>query len=154
MSGLLAALRLPPALTLRALDDLHSLAQALPDLLELGRRLDARGGDILELGERLESSVTALLQAGLRLDDRARELAELGGSLAEVGCTMHPDAVAVHERTAEAIAAVEELSAALPTLERAVGLATPLEGAVERLGRVVDRLPRGRRPPGEAPPSG
>ena len=33
----------------------------------------------------------------------------------------------------------------LPTLQRAVGLAEPLEGAVERLGRVIDRLPGSAR---------
>lgn len=31
------------------------------------------------------------------------------------------------------------------TLARTVSLAEPLQGAVERLGRIVDRLPGGRR---------
>ena len=50
-----------------------------------------------------------------------------------------------------------DVAAALPTLQRAVSI-EPLEGAVERLGRAIDRLPGGRpRPPqvpGEAEPAG
>jgi hypothetical protein len=38
-----------------------------------------------------------------------------------------------------------EVAGALPVLQRAVGIAEPLEGAVERLGRMVDRFPGGRR---------
>jgi hypothetical protein len=30
----------------------------------------------------------------------------------------------------------------MPVLQRAVEMAVPLEGAVERLGRIVDRLPQ------------
>jgi hypothetical protein len=35
----------------------------------------------------------------------------------------------------------EELVTALPALEKAIELAVPLEGAIERIGRLVDRLP-------------
>jgi hypothetical protein len=31
----------------------------------------------------------------------------------------------------------------LPTLERAIEMASPLEGAIDRVGRLVDRLPGG-----------
>jgi hypothetical protein len=37
-----------------------------------------------------------------------------------------------------------ELAAALPVMQRAVEMAEPLEGVVERLGRVADRLPGAR----------
>ena len=37
-----------------------------------------------------------------------------------------------------------ELVEALPTIEQAVTMVSPLEGAVERLGRTIDRLPGGR----------
>ena len=39
----------------------------------------------------------------------------------------------------------ELIPQALPILEQAVALGAPLEGAVERIGRIVDRLPGGRR---------
>ncbi len=52
-----------------------------------------------------------------------------------------------------------ELIAVLPTLERALEMATPLEGAIDRFGRLVDRLPGGtarrrvsRRPIRPRPP--
>ncbi len=39
----------------------------------------------------------------------------------------------------------------LPALERAIEMASPLEGAIDRFGRLVDRLPGGtaRRPAGQ-----
>ncbi len=40
--------------------------------------------------------------------------------------------------------AAGELAEALPTIEQAVTMVSPLEGAVERLGRTIDRLPGGR----------
>jgi hypothetical protein len=36
-----------------------------------------------------------------------------------------------------------ELIAVLPAFERAIEMATPLEGAIDRFGRLVDRLPGG-----------
>ncbi|MBV9474481.1 MAG: hypothetical protein JO315_00285, partial [Acidobacteria bacterium] len=36
-----------------------------------------------------------------------------------------------------------ELIGALPALERAIEMASPLEGAIDRFGRLVDRLPGG-----------
>jgi hypothetical protein len=50
----------------------------------------------------------------------------------------------VHSRASEVVAQAAELERAIPTAERAVDLIQPLEGAVERLGRMVDRLPGGR----------
>jgi hypothetical protein len=40
----------------------------------------------------------------------------------------------------------------MPTLERALQMASPLEGAIDRFGRLVDRLPGGapRRPDAES----
>ncbi|MBV8942247.1 MAG: hypothetical protein JO240_10980, partial [Solirubrobacterales bacterium] len=46
-----------------------------------------------------------------------------------------------------------ELIAVLPALERAMEMASPLEGAIDRFGRLVDRLPGGapRRLPAQPP---
>ena len=46
------------------------------------------------------------------------------------------------------------LADALPALQRAVEIAEPLEGVVERVGRLADRLPGGRRISAQAPHSG
>jgi hypothetical protein len=42
------------------------------------------------------------------------------------------------------------LAEALPTLQRGLEIAEPLEGVVERVGRIVDRLPGGTRRPAAA----
>lgn len=110
---------------IRALDDLHAVAEAaraLPEIearilervaeiqaqfeeaLEIGRSLDSRGGELTALGERLDRHATEFLELSTGLDEM--------------------------NRSAEAMAAVAE----------------PLHGAAERLGRIVDRLPGGRAP--------
>jgi hypothetical protein len=95
-------------------------------MLALGERIELRGDALISLGERMEELGGQVLSQGGVIEEAAREVAERGADVA----------------------------AALPTLQRAVELAQPLEGAVERVGRLVDRLPGGlreRRPPGEVP---
>ena len=58
----------------------------------------------------------------MRVDERGAEIVERANRVTETGA---------------------ELIAVLPTLERAVEMATPLEGAIDRFGRLVDRLPGG-----------
>ena len=66
-----------------------------------------------------------------------------------MGGVANEHAVAMTEAAREVAVRGAEVAAALPTLERAVAIATPLEGTVERLGRIVDRLPgsRATKPP-------
>lgn len=132
LSGPVFLLR-TPELTVRALDDLHLLATSARDVVTLLQSLEARAtaierraGDIQEaidqalaLGGRLERTADAVIDEGRQVRDAARDV------------------------SAQAMQVV----AVLPLLERAIGLAVPLEGAVERLGRVVDRLPRAERRP-------
>ncbi len=131
-------LLLPPRLVLRALDDLHVIAQSV-------RRIDeviAMGERIVETGERVDARAEELVG---RLDKQAEALLEQSQAL-------HEQAVAIlaqGERVEAAAREVAERGAALvdalPVMQRAVEMAEPLEGAVERLGRMVDRLPGARR---------
>jgi hypothetical protein len=59
---------------------------------------------------------------GQRVDQRGAEIVDRANRVTETGA---------------------ELIAVLPALERAVEMATPLEGAIDRFGRLVDRLPGG-----------
>jgi hypothetical protein len=61
-------------------------------------------------------------ELGFRFDERGGELVDRANRVAETG---------------------EELIAVLPAFERAVEMATPLEGAIDRFGRFVDLLPGG-----------
>jgi len=145
-------LLLPPKLLLRALDDLHAIATAAARLEEVERRLDARLAAVLELGDRVEQlgrlvderieqvdaragellgtaqSVDGRLDGLLTLGDRVDEILEQGRRVEQVA-----------KEVADRGAAIAD---ALPVLQRAVEMAVPLEGAVERLGRIVDRLPQ------------
>src|SRR4051794_31948532 len=153
-------LTLPPRLILRALDDLHAIAEAarrLPTLeamlVDRFDTLDARAEEVLErmgemlaLGERVSERGREIVAFGERIDARGEELLERGGELVVQGREIVAQAqeVAVTGR---------ELAAAFPTLERTAQIGEtlaqavePLQGAAERLGRVVDRLPGGGRP--------
>jgi len=118
-------LTLPPRLLFRALDDLHAIAEA---------------------ARRLPAIEAALIERFDRLEDRANAIEQLGEQMLAQG-----DVLA--ERAREVTVAGAELAAAFPTLERTAQIGEtlaqavePLQGAAERLGRVVDRLPGGQRP--------
>jgi hypothetical protein len=126
-------LTLPPRLLLRALDDLHALALAARDLPAVEARLAERM-------DAVDARATELLALGTRMEQQVAEVVALGREILEQG--------RVVDRTGVAVAAAgREVAAGLPTLQRAVELSAPLEGAVERLGRFVDRLPGGGQRP-------
>jgi len=131
MASLVDLLTLPPLTVLRAFDDLHTLAQRADAAVELLERIDARVDEVLALGA--------------SIDARGQSIVELGEQLHSLGTEIHAQGVLIEERAAEVARRGEELVATLPTLEAAVALVTPLEGTVERLGRIVDRLPGGAR---------
>ena len=106
-----------PGLILRALDDLHTIAQAAASLEDIERRINERLGAIVALGESIDARVDEILATGERVEEAAKDVAVVGRQIAD----------------------------ALPVLQRAITMAEPLEGAVERLGRIVDRLPGGLR---------
>ncbi len=121
----------PPLLVLRALDDIHTLAQTAPEFVELGHRVVDIGERILDLGE--------------RIDARADQMISMGHQFESLGEAMAAEARATQNAAKDVVLAAREILTALPILEQAVALGTPLEGAVERIGRIVDRLPGGKR---------
>jgi predicted nuclease with TOPRIM domain len=165
-------LLLPPRLLLRALDDLHTIARAAALLGDVEQRLDERMREVIALGERIEEVVGDGLEmaeriraAGERIaelaegvDRRLDEVLDMGERVVGLGDRVdgHVDgldrlASAMLEQGRRVEAAGRDVAVsgrqiadALPLLERAGTMAEPLEGAVERLGRVVDRLPGGR----------
>jgi hypothetical protein len=115
-------------------------------MLVLGERLDARAEAILELGTRLDARAEAILELGARLDGRTTELIELGTRMHALGDRVDARGAEVATQAGAVADTATELITVLPTIERALQLATPLEGAIDRFGRLVDRLPGGRRP--------
>jgi hypothetical protein len=69
-----------------------------------------------KLGKRVD-------KRGAEIVDRGDEIVAGAASVAETG---------------------SELIGMLPALERAIEMASPLEGAIDRFGRLVDRLPGGQ----------
>jgi hypothetical protein len=165
----------PDVVVNRALSDLGALARAArraPDqldrllsigeelvaighgVLELGERIDRRADMILALGERIDVQAAAILALGDRIDARAEGLLELGGQMREIGDQIDQRGAEIVERAGQVARTGSELVGVIPTLERAIEMTTPLEGAIDRVGRLVDRLPGGaaRRRPGPYEP--
>ena len=144
---------LGPRLIGRALSDLAAIARVARDVPERLDRLDQRAQQMQDQIERMlviAEDIAALghsvVEIGRSLDRQATGLLSLGDRVSEQG-----DVIA--ERAREVADRGGELVAVLPTLEKAIAFATPLEGTVERLGRMVDRLPGGNKPTTQKAPA-
>ncbi|MBV9311828.1 MAG: hypothetical protein JOZ73_13435 [Solirubrobacterales bacterium] len=154
----------PQSVINRILGDVGAIARAartapaqLDRMLALGEEIVAIGRGVLEIAERLDRRAEAIMTLGEQLDDRAQELLEVGGAMRDLGGQIEERGTELVDRGADIIdrggeiadratRVVEtgnELIAVLPALERALEMATPLEGAIDRFGRLVDRLPGG-----------
>jgi transposase len=138
----------PQAIVERAFADLAALervVRALPGQIDrglaLGQELVDIGQRVLAIAERLDRQAETINQLGERLDKRAEQLLELGQSMRELGDQIDATGSDIAERAGEVVASAGELITMLPTLERAIALASPLEGAIDRFGRMVDRFP-------------
>jgi hypothetical protein len=150
VASLADLVKLPPLALLRAFDDLHTLAQVGTQLMDRLDHLEARADAAVELLERMDARADEILALGASIDARGESIVELGDRLHGLGSEIYEQGVLIEQRAQEVAARGEELVAMLPTLEAAVALVTPLEGTVERLGRIVDRLPGGARRGGDA----
>jgi hypothetical protein len=164
----------PQVVVNRVLSDIGAIARAartaplqLEQMLELGEEIANIGRAVLEVAERLDHRADAIMQLGERLDQRAAELLELGKEMGELGHRIDDRGAEIVDGATRVAETGSELITVLPAFERALEMASPLEGAIDRFGRLVDRLPGGgtrrrpgdlgdRRPdadPGEAPPA-
>jgi hypothetical protein len=151
----------PQTVATRIMSDLGAvarLARAAPAqitrALELGEEIATTGRAMLEIAERLDQRADAVLLIGQRLDDRAAALLELGTRIEVLGGQVDSRGAQIVDSATQVAQTGSELIAVLPTLERALQMASPLEGAIDRFGRLVDRLPGGgaRRPVAESSP--
>ena len=147
----------PQAIVNGAVSDLAAIARMARDapaqlerILELGEEMAEIGGGVLEIAERLDQRADAALALGERLDARAAELLKLGRRMEKLGKRVDKRGAEIVKRGDEVVASAAtvsetgaELIAMLPTLQRAIEMASPLEGAIDRVGRLVDRLPGG-----------
>lgn len=118
-------------------------------ILDLGQRIDDRAEAILAIGERIDARADSILALGERLDQRAEGLLEVGASMGQLAEQIDARGAEIVERATVVSETGAELVNVIPTLERAIEMTTPLEGAIDRFGRLVDRLPGGaarRRP--------
>jgi hypothetical protein len=140
----------PQATVNRLLTDLAAVARVaraaprqLDRILELGEEIAAIGHRVLAVTERLDRRAEAIMRLGEQLDARAAELIVLGDGIRELGGDIDTRGAEIVDRAGQVVETGSELIAVLPAFERALEMATPLEGAIDRFGRLVDRLPGG-----------
>ncbi len=143
MRSLIDAVVLPPKLALRTLDDLHKLATTAERAVTIMERLDARAG-------RIEEQLDQGMALGRALEERGRDITALGDQFEKLGDGLLAEARSTQAIGREIALRGGEIAAALPLLQRALDLGEPLEGAIERAGRIVDRRPGGARARGAA----
>ena len=152
---------LPLNAVLQALDDLHAIAEAarrLPTIeANLTRQFEiltgqadgiiALGDRILGLGERIQDLGERIHERGAALDARAGELLAHSDRLDSRANEVLAESQLVRDAAHEVAVRGAEVAAALPSLQQLATTAEPLQGAIERFGRMVDRLPGGERRP-------
>jgi hypothetical protein len=121
----------------------RSAPARLDRMLELGEEMVSIARNVLAIAERLDARAEAVIALGERLDRRVDQLLELGASVQELGARMDERGAEIVDRANRVTETGAELITVLPALERAIEMATPLEGAIDRFGRLVDRLPGG-----------
>jgi hypothetical protein len=112
-------------------------------VVKLGEEIASIGRGVLEIAERLDQRAEAIMVLGERLEARAGELLALGTNIRDLGERVDATGVEIVDRATRVVETGSELIGVLPALERALEMATPLEGAIDRFGRLVDRLPGG-----------
>jgi hypothetical protein len=124
------------------------LARTAPEqldrMLALGEEMTALGHRVVDIAERLDQRAEAIMVIGEQIDTRAQALVELGGSMRELGERVDARGAEIVDRATRVVETGSELLTLLPALEKALEMATPLEGAIDRFGRFVDRLPGGQ----------
>ncbi len=143
-------IELPQTVLNRILSDLGAVARfartapaQIDRGLELGDEIASIGREVLEVARRLDRRAEAVLQIGERLDVRAAELIDLGARMHVLGEQVDERGAEIVDRASQVVETGAELIAVLPAFERALEMASPLEGAIDRFGRLVDRLPGG-----------
>jgi hypothetical protein len=133
------------AMTIAELIAIDRLVRSLPGQLDrglaIGDEIIEIGRRMLEIAERLDQRGHTITELGERLDARALQLLEMGQSMHEVGIRIDATGTQIVDRAGHVVATAGELITILPTVERALDLASPLEGAIDRFGRIVDRFP-------------
>jgi hypothetical protein len=128
----MSLLTLPIDLLQRAIDDLATIAGGARELPARIQELDERAARMqdqldraLALGEVIAANTAAMVEMAERVESRGASMIELGERMMALGNSV--------TEQSESIA-------------RALAIASPLEGTVERLGRALDRLPGGSKP--------
>ena len=145
----------PQAVVTRVLDDVSAIEKLLRSVpgqidraLTLAEELVDTANRILVIAERLDRRAEKINKLGERLDERAADLLDLGRDMRDLGGKIDATGAEIVKQAGRVVTTASEVITMLPAVERALELASPLEGAIDRFGRMVDRFPGGPRSTG------
>lgn len=111
----------------------------LGSALRTGVTVTARAGEVALSLPRIALALERLADSA----DDLRRLADASDDVRRALSSLSEDDVAVARQTVQALVdAVTQLNGVVSSLNTTI---SPLQGATDRLGRLVDRLPQGRR---------
>jgi len=112
---------------------------ALPNVVRIGFDASRRAADVALSFPRIALALERLADS----TDDLRRLADASEDLRRILRTLDDEDLGVARETLQGLVeAVSQLNRVVGSLNATV---SPLQGATERLGRLVDRLPQGRR---------
>jgi hypothetical protein len=141
VASVLDPLLIGPRLAQRGVDQLVQLVRTTNLALEHLDQLDRRAAEIQEQLDRALDIGERMLELGERIDKRAQRIVALGDEMEDLGRAVLAQGAVIEDRAKDVADRAGEVVPAIPLLEPALALGQPLEGAVERLGRLVDRFP-------------
>jgi len=122
----------PPIAIPRLLDDLHEVAKFFMDFAP-------RMEEMRQLGDRLDASIRAAIPIADALNATFKAATPVAEAVEASMQAALPLLDLLQKQVEMALPLLDKLE---PIAKRAVDVVGPLEGATERLGRMIDRLPR------------
>lgn len=119
----------------------EATARRVASLIKLIDRADAALDDVVELRRSIQfiaDNIAELTESAAGINRNAGEIA------AEI-VTLSQAAQGIDTHAERLASEAASIARALPTVQRIAEIVDPLENTVVRLGRVVDRIPGGKR---------
>jgi len=116
-------------------DSLRRLIDRGPAALDAAIKLEARSDEMLEVANR---TIDVLEQLIATIESASKHVDPLVSSIDDASQKVDPLIASIDAAREKVDPLVGTLDASLPALEKAVNLVGPLEGSVQRLGRVLD----------------
>lgn len=138
LDGILALGRTLQQRAERVTTSIEMLDERAAAIIELAERIVVVGEEITRVAQLIVDTGAQIVTTGNEIVVRGDRIVDRGDAIVERGDR-------IVDRGDQIVAAGVRITAAVPAITRAVEIMEPLEGTVQRMGRIADRVPGGRR---------